>query len=84
MSDSEKTPKQPKQSTDSQILIVATFFDTTWRMFIPILATTLIGYVIDKKLGSIPIGILSGLGLGLVIAILLVWQQYKSVKKVSK
>lgn len=84
MSDREKSSKQPTSSTDNQLLIVGTFLDTTWRMFVPILVTTLLGYVADKQLGSMPIGVLSGLGLGVLSSALLVWQQYKTVKQSSQ
>lgn len=84
MSDRETPSKQPNPSTDNQLLIVGTFLDTTWRMFVPILVTTLLGYLADKQFASRPVGVLIGLGLGIVISVLLVWQQYKTVKKVAK
>ena len=83
MSDRENSSERPSQSTDHQLLIVGTFLDTTWRMFVPILATTLLGYVVDKQLDSLPVYVLVGLGVGVLVSALLVWQQYKAVKRSS-
>lgn len=75
---------QPKKSTENQLLIVGTFFDTTWRMFVPILITTLIGYGIDKAADSRPVGVLVGMVIGIILSIWLVVLQYKTVKKGQK
>ena len=76
----DKKPSQPNDSTENQLLIVGTFLDTTWRMFVPILVTTLIGYGIDKIYATRPTGVLLGLVAGVVLSIALVYQQYKKVK----
>lgn len=84
MSTDKKTPSQPESSTENQLLIVGTFFDTTWRMFIPILVTSLIGYGIDKMAHTRPIGVLVGMTIGIFISIALVIMQYKSIKRSGK
>lgn len=80
----EKPSKQPNDSTSHQLLIVGTFLDTTWRMFVPILVLTLIGYGIDTLSDTLPVGVISGMVLGIILSIALVHQQYKKVKHGSK
>jgi len=84
MSTDKKPSSQPKSSTENQLLVVGTFFDTTWRMFIPILVTSLIGYGIDKMADTRPIGVLVGMTIGIFISIALVIMQYKSIKQSNK
>jgi F0F1-type ATP synthase assembly protein I len=80
----EKPPKPPSDSTENQMLIIGTFLDTTWRMFVPILVCTLIGYGVDKMQNTLPTGVLVGMVIGIILSIMLVYQQYKKVKHGSK
>lgn len=80
----DKKSSRPEATTENQLLIVGTFLDTTWRMFVPILVTTLIGYGVDKLYATRPTGVLLGLAAGIVLSIALVRQQYKKVKHGSK
>lgn len=80
----DKKTSRPESSTENQLLIVGTFLDTTWRMFVPILVTTLIGYGVDKIYQTRPTGVLLGLVAGIALSIALVYQQYKKVKHGSK
>lgn len=73
------TKKGDAESTSSASLVVfATIADTTWRMFVPVFAGALVGYGLDRLLGSRPIGVISGTFLGVALAIVLVYLQYKS------
>ena len=73
------TNKGDTESTSSASLVVfATIADTTWRMFVPVFAGALIGYGLDRLLGSRPTGVISGTFLGVGLAIVLVYLQYKS------
>lgn len=63
------------------MVIYMTIADTTWRMFVPVLLGALLGYVVDKWLASRPIGVISGLGIGIVLAVLLVVMQYKRIAR---
>lgn len=61
------------------MLIFATIADTTWRMFVPVLAGVLGGLWIDNQLGTKPLYTFIGLGVGVLLAALLVWAQLRKV-----
>lgn len=81
----EEKPKAPVshasdgKSENVTMVIFGTIADTTWRMFIPPFTFSLIGYGIDRLTGTRPVGVLVGLGLGVVTAGLLTFQQYRKV-----
>ena len=77
--DGDKQFTPPDRST--VILLLGTMADTTWRMFVPILALLLIGLLIDKQLHTTPWIMTAGLILGTAFAYLLVKQQLKKVRK---
>ncbi len=62
----------------ANMVVFATIADTTWRMFVPVFAGALIGYGLDRLIGSRPTGVLTGTFLGVALAILLVYMQYKA------
>lgn len=76
----DKKSSQPNPSTENQFIIIGTFLDTTWRMFVPILVTTLIGYGLDKLYETRPTGVLLGVAAGVILSVALIYQQYKKVK----
>ncbi|NLA42583.1 AtpZ/AtpI family protein [Candidatus Saccharibacteria bacterium] len=80
----DKKSSQPKSSTENQALIVGTFLDTTWRMFIPILIFSLLGYAVDMSLSTKPVATISGICIGSLSSLLLVRQLYKKVKGTNK
>ncbi len=80
MTEEKHTPVQDTGSDKPWVLVYGTIADTTFRMFIPVLSLTLIGYGVDKLAATRPIGILIGMCLGIVIAVLLVFMQLKNVK----
>lgn len=61
--------------------IFATIADTTWRMFVPVLAGVLGGLWLDTRIGTKPLYTFVGLGVGVVLAVLLVWAQLRKVLK---
>ncbi len=69
-----------KRPTDMSptMVVMATIGDTTWRMFVPVFGGAAIGYGIDTLVASRPIGVLTGTGIGVVMAIILVVMQYKA------
>lgn len=74
---SYKKPADNNPNTTS--LLLGVFFDTTWRMFTPVLGLTLLGWLLDKMLDSRPIGILVGLGFGVLGSVFLTYRLYKNV-----
>lgn len=80
----DKKTSQPNSSTGSTMLIVGTFLDTTWRMFIPILLFSLGGYAVDKSFDAMPVATIAGICIGMVLSGVLVYQQYMKLKKVNK
>lgn len=76
------TPKVPDSGTS--LLLFGTLLDTTWRMFTPVLVLLVAGLWLDDKTGKKPLFSLGGVLLGFVLAILLVWQQTRSLTKGTK
>lgn len=81
----QRTPTPPLANddakSDSLMLVFGTIASTSWRMFVPVIGLTLVGYLLDKAFATRPILVFVGLGLGLVIATLLVILQYKEATK---
>ncbi len=71
--------KSDKKGAPSQksavILLFMIAADTTWRMFVPIIAGTALGIWTDHTLTDKPLGTIIGVVIGTVIAALLVRQQ---------
>lgn len=72
-SDKQQAPSQKSTA----VLLFTIAADTTWRMFIPIIAGTVLGIQADHSFGSKPIGTIVGIAIGVVIAALLVRQQLR-------
>lgn len=66
---------------EARLVVFATIADTTWRMFVPVIGLTLVGYVVDRVFETLPVGVFTGLGVGIVLAVALVVQQYRRVTK---
>lgn len=81
----QRNPTHPLADNDAKseslMIVFGTVASTSWRMFVPVLGLTLVGYVLDKALSTLPILVFVGLGLGIVIATLLVVLQYKDAVK---
>ncbi len=72
------TPRPPERTT--VVLLLATMLDTTWRMFVPTLGLTALGLWADTSWGTGPLWSLVGVTIGIVIAALLIRQQFRNVK----
>ena len=68
---------------DSLLVVFATIGDTTWRMFVPVLLGAGIGMWLDAQFATKNAAIIGSI-LGLVVAGVLVWNQYKKVTGGSK
>jgi len=71
-------PSDDTSQLTPAVMIGMTIADTTWRMFVPVFVCALIGYGLDRLIGSRPIGVISGTFVGVALAIMLVRLQYKS------
>lgn len=60
-------------------VMLGTFADTTWRMFVPVMGGAGLGYLADQAWHTRPAGVIAGMMLGIVLAILLVVHQYQRV-----
>lgn len=80
MSDVPNDDGKPTPEPSPTMIVLATIGDTTWRMFVPVLGGALIGYGIDKLIASRPIGVLSGTFIGVALAVILVYLQYKATQ----
>ena len=66
------------------LILWGTLADTSWRMFVPVLGLTLVGYLLDGSFQTRPVLMFIGMGLGVVSAVLLIVQQYKGVTKTKE
>jgi hypothetical protein len=81
---SEDTPTgspKPPEPGSTVILLLATIGDTTWRMFVPTLGGTGLGLWADSQWHTQPWLSITGLGVGIVITVFLMIDQFKKVNK---
>ena len=76
-----KSPSGTAQvpSSGTTLVILGTIANTTWRMFTPVVVLLLVGMQLDKHLGHRPLWSLGGVTAGFVIAVWLVYRQYRHV-----
>lgn len=58
-----------------------TIADTTWRLFVPLVGSTILGLLADKQLGTKPWVMIIAMVVGAIAAFLLVRIQIKKVKQ---
>tara|TARA_B100001245_G_scaffold131354_1_gene97296 strand:- start:1058 stop:1321 length:264 start_codon:yes stop_codon:yes gene_type:complete len=68
--------QQPSQKSTAVLLLMIAA-DTTWRMFVPIIGGTVLGVWLDNVYQTKPLLTIALIGVGVIIASLLVWQQMK-------
>jgi F0F1-type ATP synthase assembly protein I len=73
-SDDKKTPSERPSA-----VVFMTIADTTWRMFIPSIGLTLLGVWCDQRWHTTPWLMFAGIILGMIVAALAVWLQYKKL-----
>ena len=80
-----KTEKQsdpdPAAAKKAARMMLCTLFSTTVRIFAPVTILFIIGLVIDLNTPSKPWGMMTGTILGMIIAIVLVVMQLKSIRQ---
>lgn len=64
--------------------MVSTLLSTTCRIFLPALGLFGVGAGIDFGFGTKPYGMLIGAGVGIIVAVVLVALQLRSIKKEGK
>lgn len=67
-----------KKDDNSSFRLIASMADTTWRMFMPTIGLLLVGRALDGIYGTHPWLMLCGVGIGGIIAALLVKRQLRS------
>lgn len=60
--------------------ILGTIGDTTWRMFVPSVGFTLLGFWLDSQFDTKPTLMIAGIVVGSIFAVILVMTQLKRVK----
>jgi hypothetical protein len=73
--------KNVPPDSSTVILLLLTLADTTWRLFVPSVGLTIAGLLLDKQFGTKPWLMITGVILGVLIAILLIRMQLKKVEK---
>lgn len=76
-----KKKKSSIPSSQDTMLLVMTFADTTMRLFLPTIAGTILGLVLDSMYATKPLLTISGVICGTIIAIYLVYKQLQGVQK---
>jgi F0F1-type ATP synthase assembly protein I len=69
-----------QRPSNAVFLLSMTALDTTWRTLVPGIAGAVIGILLDQRLHTKPLFVLSGLVLGIALSIVLVYKQFKAVK----
>lgn len=64
-------------------IMLGTLLDTTWRMFVPVILFTLIGYGIDAGFDTQPAATLTGMAFGIFSSFALVAIQLKRIMKTT-
>lgn len=85
MSDVSNRPEKDSQdstppSKSAVILLLGDIGDTTWRLFVPVIAATVLGIMADKYYDTTPWLMFLSISIGTVIAVLLIVQQLKRIK----
>lgn len=76
-----KSDATPPPKTSTVVLLLGTIADTTWRMFAPTLGLAALGLWADESWTTGPLWSLTGVFTGIVIAGLLIRQQFKTIQK---
>lgn len=72
--------EQPRTKRAATLLL-GDIADTTWRMFIPTIGMTLLGWYGDSTFGTKPILMVIGIIVGSAVAI---WLIYRQLQKISR
>lgn len=79
--DGDKQPTPPDRST--VILLLGDLVDTTWRMFVPTIGGTLLGWWADHAWHTFPWLSIAGLLVGCLVSAMLIKDLFTRVKNVK-
>ncbi len=71
----DQSPTPPNRS--AVVLLLGDIADTTWRMFVPTVGGMSLGYFADQAMKTKPWLFIAGLGIGSIIAGVLITKQLK-------
>lgn len=74
--------EQPRTKR-AAVLLLGDIADTTWRMFVPTIGFTLMGWYLDGLLGVKPLLMVIGIVIGSTIASLLVYRQLQKISRMK-
>jgi F0F1-type ATP synthase assembly protein I len=66
------------EQTSAAVVVFGTVADTTWRLFVPVVVGCVLGVIADRVWSVKPFATLSGIIIGVIVAVLLVRQQLKN------
>ncbi|MCR5700232.1 MAG: AtpZ/AtpI family protein [Candidatus Saccharibacteria bacterium] len=75
--------KQNTDISDPKVvtkIMLRTLWSTTWRIFLPVSICFAIGLILDLNTATKPWGMIVGAGLGIIIALCLVFSQLKHIR----
>lgn len=75
-----KQPVAPTRVAHPALLLTATALDTTWRIFLPVLAGTIGGIMLDHAWGTVPVMTIVLVALGTAAAAWLIYRQLRAVR----
>lgn len=80
MTSSNKTEEPATPNRSTVVFMLSTIADTTWRMFVPTIGLTFLGWFADKQWGTKPWLFILGILIGASISAILVRRQLISTK----
>ena len=78
---SGKKKKETVPSANDVLVLFGTVADTTWRMFLPTLGGLVLGMWADSAFDTKPLFTVTGVVLGVIACLGLIYVQLKGVKK---
>lgn len=76
---SDRKPSDNQTSSETTMLLMGTFLDTTWRMFVPSVGFTLLGVWADGQFDTKPWFMFAGIVVGFIGAGMLIRKQISNV-----
>lgn len=78
---SKKAKKDTMPSANDVLVLFSTVADTTWRMFVPTLLGLALGLWADNTFSTKPLFTLTGVIVGVIVCLGLIYAQMKGLKK---
>ncbi len=78
--DMNTTAPSTKKLTNAVLVLTTTALDATWRTLVPGIAGTILGLYLDHVWHTVPFMTITGLVVGIVLSVFLVYRLFKAVK----